>query len=294
MSIWVIKKYQENKQNLKLEKSRLKPSESKHKQELFNKKYEGLQLLYEDFNDKSVKTQAVILYFGIHNSLFSLIITLFYQHPIVQAWLLIVIYAISLVFLVKNRPIKSKIDLTEMCLFELVLLIMGASLLARALVGANSEQVIEGASNLLIGLNMIFTFAPYFFLIVKLCLGIQEFYQSQKEALNKKKRKGSKRTEIRLVKRGSGKVKKKTTMSMSENVLDESLNDTVKNLKLDDLAIGIENLNSEVKNRRGEVLQNKQRGQATASLKVNSLRKRIKVNPPDFEWGTPDNSPDKL
>ena len=204
LSFWIIRRYQKHKQHLK--KSKLSPKEYEVQHEKFNKKYEAIQMLYEDFEDESFKTQAGIMYFGMHNGLFSLIISLLYNVPVLQSTLLIMMCCTLIGFLLTKRAIKSKIDLAEVMFFQLSLLTIEISLLVRAVVGDDSEGVVEAGSNAVIVLNTVFIFSPYCFMAVKLGISGWGMYKSWKESAGARKRKQKKKKDEINVK-GRPKIK---------------------------------------------------------------------------------------
>ena len=180
VSIWITRKYQNNKENLK--KMNLTEEEFSHKNENFKRKYEGIMLLYEDFEDENFKIQAVMMYYAGYNVLFSLIIALLEAVPLMQLMFLLVMDSSFLIFFAVKRPIKSKLDLIEVSVLKFLMLIVEISLLVMASVDvetSNKEGVMEGIGNILIALNMLFTFSPYVFMVLKLGFSGWGLYREQ-------------------------------------------------------------------------------------------------------------------
>lgn len=193
VSIWITRKYQNNKEKLK--KLNLSEEEEKNKHENFNKKHEGIMLLYEDFEDENFKIQAVMMYYSGYNILFSLIIALLVEVPFMQIMFLLIMDSTFLIFFAIKRPIKSKLDLIEVASLKCLMLIVEISLLIMVSVDvelANKEGVVEGIGNVLIALNMVFTFSPYVFMVLKLSLSFWELYKEQKRKRILKKKENKK------------------------------------------------------------------------------------------------------
>jgi len=285
VSIWVIRKYQKNKKLLG--KSKLDDNEYKRRSEKFNKKYEAIQLLYEDFKDENFTTQAVIMYFGVQNVLFSLIITLLYDSPLTQCMLLIIMDGTFLVFLAAKRAIKSTIDLIEIALLKLVLLMVNVSLLVMASVRfdeSNFGGIRDGGSGFLVSLNLMFTFLPYVFMTAKLGMSGWEFYKTQKEIAKGKE-----------MKRINGRIKKleRQKEAKVQGTLEDNFESSLNHLKnggSQELTMSIsyqtnanlDNLESQpqrLKERKGsEVLALKSPEEGIVRFSK-SLRKRRRANP---------------
>jgi len=99
-SIMKVKKYQ------KLKKEGLAKNDLKEFED-FSEKNKHLEVFYSDFNDSSLWAQCFLAILVLRNNLASLIITVLYQHSMMQSLLLIVMDGAMLLFLLFKKPLTT-------------------------------------------------------------------------------------------------------------------------------------------------------------------------------------------
>ncbi len=169
----LIKKYQNKKKTVlevSKEASHLDFSHLLH----FQKSNQMVQVLYEDFKDISSYQQGFLLIITARNIFYYIIITCLIAFPNVQTFLLLMMQIGLLVFMGKKQPFKSRLAFTEHVLFELSLSIINFCWLILAIippskeVGNEGSKLIHNLSEIILIINVAYSFLPLLFLGLKL------------------------------------------------------------------------------------------------------------------------------
>jgi len=153
----------------------------------FNKKHENLEILFGDFKDNSYSTQAYLLILTGRNIIFNLIIVLLTSIPVAQVFMIVIMHFIILGYFAMKRPLKSMINLAQQTSFELALLTINLSWLGMTIIDTknNTESDLrDDLGDIVIMVNMIYTFIPILFLFLKLLetgKEIKEFFSTLRQ-----------------------------------------------------------------------------------------------------------------
>ena len=115
---------------------------------------------------------------------FHLIIAYLYEHPIVQACLIVFIGLVLIVYLAICRPFRRIVNLFQLITYELIILIINLCVLALAIMDHNDDQDQEKRdllANIIIYCNIAFSAAVIFYICIKLILGIRQVYKIYKK-----------------------------------------------------------------------------------------------------------------
>ena len=221
LNIWIVYAYQKRKgkRNHNGEES------EKRKKELeeFSEKYEGIEILFNDFEDRSFIHQAALIFFVGRNIIFCVMIALFYSIPLFQSTLLLILDLCLVVYYFWKRSIKSRMDFVEQVSYEIILLIVNMCFFIQAMadsMGSSSASLVYNIGEVVIVLNTICKFLPFVFLGIRLGLSLWAYFKLLKLALKsevKKKEKGNLKKENH----------KKETSKQLSNVSNDSANSFV-------------------------------------------------------------------
>jgi len=218
-NIWIVFQYQKKKRAHKEEEVQKKALEE------FSEKFEGVQVLFNDFEDESFAHQAALVFFSGRNALFCLVIASLDSKPVVQAAILLLLDLCLVVYYLIKRPLKSSLDFTEQLLYELILLIVNVCFLIMAIADAgnyNTPGLIRLTSEIVIVLNIICKFVPFIFLGIRLALALWEYLKLTKLAIQSEMNKSRKKKKI---------FKRKTSMELSSTHTSRPLTSESSSLK---------------------------------------------------------------
>jgi len=166
--------------------------------ESLEKKYEGIAVLFDEFDNSSLVKQSAFLFFGIRTISESLIIGLFCDSPLFQAIFLLFLTFILLAYNIIKRPFTSKLSHVQQSVLILALFI--CNILLSIMAGTdisleNFEGVKEKTSQGIFWILIIFLFIPLIFFAINLAEGIWKFYKSFN--FEKKKKKSNKMNHVK-------------------------------------------------------------------------------------------------
>jgi len=190
---WILQQFEVARKASRENDPSQKKKESHPAFERLEKKYEGVAVLFEEFDHSSLFTQSAFLLFSIKAVIESLIIGLLFKYPLAQAILLLLLTFMLLAYNIIKKPFKSKIDLVQQLVLILLLLVCNSCLTMMAErdpASKNYQTIKENTSNLIFWILVMFQFIPLAFFAVKLIDGMWRLYKFlslQKSSLNPQK-----------------------------------------------------------------------------------------------------------
>ena len=161
---------------------KIKESASEREQSLqikkFNKMYESLEILFGDFKDTSLSTQGYLLILTGRNIIFNLIIVFLTTVPVAQVFVIVIMHFIILGYFAIKKPLKSYVNLAQQTSLELALLTINLSWLGMTIVDTKDNfqsTTRDNLSDVVMMVNLIYTFIPIVFLVLKLFEAGKEF-----------------------------------------------------------------------------------------------------------------------
>jgi len=205
LNIWIVYAYQKRKGK----RNQLNEGEDKKALEKFSEEYEGIEILFSDFEDRSFVHQAALIFFVGRNIIFCAVIALMYSMPLFQSVILLLLDLSLVIYYLWKRSIKSRMDFIEQLTFELILLIVNICFFVQAIfdsTGTSSATLITNIGEIVIVLNTICKFLPFAFIGVRLALALWEYFKLFRQILKTeaaKKKKKTKRTIRKVTKQFS-------------------------------------------------------------------------------------------
>ena len=140
------------------------------------KKIRGVRIIYEDFKDDSFAQQSFFFFLTVRNLLLGLIVGLLFRYPILQICFIVLMNICILIYIGVERPFKSRINLIQQIVLELVLLVtnvsMGIIAILDKLKGSSSSK--EILANIIIKDSLVGSFVPLIFLLPKVYFMIKD------------------------------------------------------------------------------------------------------------------------
>ena len=147
------------------------------------KAYEGSEVFFKHFKNKSIFSQSFLLAFVIRSCLFNLILALLSEYPLVQAILILILTLCILSYLLILRPFTSLVNLLQQIICELMFLIVNTCVFIITQLDFENENSFYTRDKLcdaIIYISLIFTFVPQVFLVIKIVIGVIEWYNARK------------------------------------------------------------------------------------------------------------------
>jgi len=154
------------------------------------KKHEGAQVLFSEFKDNYVSQQAFLLILVAKDICYSFIITVFFEYPLTQTILILILNIIMCLYLITKRPFKNIFDEIQQFAYEFLILIVSICVLIMAGLDTNSSLALTERINMgkvIIIVNLCFNFVTIIFLGIKLLELARDTYYSYKEKRSSKK-----------------------------------------------------------------------------------------------------------
>lgn len=127
MFIWLLLKYQSLKKN----QTDINAGNSKLKE--FQLKYQGLRIIFEEYKKGSFIQQAFVIFCVLRAIIFGISLLILFEHPLIQASICFALSIIILAYLGVLRPFESFLVISEQIIYEIIILIVSASLLILAI-----------------------------------------------------------------------------------------------------------------------------------------------------------------
>ena len=156
----------------------------------FLKKNAGRQILFKDFKDDSFSKQALLLFLTCRDLASMLILTLLFEHPLVQVLLILVLNFAMISYLLVKSPFRLVFDGFQQIFFEVVTLAVNVCLIILAILDRITYE--ERDLNIEIGKfiiysNICFNFVTTAFLLYKIGVALRDSYRTYKIYSQKKK-----------------------------------------------------------------------------------------------------------
>ena len=138
-------------------------------------------MLFKHFKDNTFISQSFLLLFMIRNLLFNLSLAPFFEHPLIQAILILIMSLLIFLYLLIQRPFKPIINLLQHITCEIVFLVVNICILILAQINfekENSYQFRDNLCEVIIYTSLIFSFFPQVFLALKLVSAVFEWYKA--------------------------------------------------------------------------------------------------------------------
>jgi len=174
INYWLISRYQG------IKTSGQDHQEVQKKLNEFEEKYKGLGLLFEDFKDSTFHQQAFMFYSVIRSCVFNAIIVCLSTFPLTQVFMIVFLSFMMLWYLVFKAPLKSRLEFLQQLCFEIALMVVNVSFFVLAIserTSGNADSVSDNISELVIVFNVIYTFLPLSFLVVRSLITMWEWYK---------------------------------------------------------------------------------------------------------------------
>ncbi len=185
INYWLINKYQG------IKTSGQDPQEVQKKLEKFEEKYKGLGLLFEDFKDSTFHQQAFMFYSVLRSCVFNIIIVCLWAFPLTQVFMIVFLSFVMLWYLVFKAPLKSRLEFIQQLCFEIALMVVNVSFFVLAIserTSGNSESISDHISELVIVFNVIYTFLPLSFLVIRSLITMWEWWKIVQELQRRSKK----------------------------------------------------------------------------------------------------------
>jgi len=172
LCLWILRKFH----NIR----RRKKSHSKEEFELLEKKYEGIAVLFEDFDNSSLIGQSGFLVFCIRALFEGLVIGLLSQYPLTQAVLLLLLTFTALAYTIAKGPFTSKLALIQE--FILIASLFTCNFCLTIMAGTdvtyhNFSNVLQGTSGIIFWALVLFQWIPLFFFTINLIKGLWKLHK---------------------------------------------------------------------------------------------------------------------
>jgi len=154
--------------------------------ENFDKNHKGFHSLYQDYKDTSFGTQSFLLILTIRELLFSIIIPIMYEYPIIEAAIFWTNNFFMIVYLLGKKPFQSSFDLSQQIFFELIGLTVNSCVVFNSIHFDNQDHTVINIGKAILVLNMIFNFTTAGLMFVPIALMIWEQWQNYKTKQNNK------------------------------------------------------------------------------------------------------------
>jgi len=171
MHFIILKKYHKLRKNLWDEK------EKKEKSEEFRNKYRSISVLWQDFKEKSIFTHSFLLVAVIRDVIFSLVLSLLYEYPLIQVIILVAMSALVIAHLVVFRPFEELKEAIQAYLCEVILLGVNVCVLILAISDKNGSIGSDGREmigRVVMIMCLAFNFIPLAFFAFNVVLLIRE------------------------------------------------------------------------------------------------------------------------
>ena len=175
--ILLLKKYQILKRVAPIDQVKLQL-------EKFEKRYEGVKVLFAEFVDRSFIHQGFILFTTMRTLLYSILLTLLSGHQFAQGVMLILSSCIMLSYLVLKRPFEARFDFIQHMCFEVVIIMANVCILLLGILDITEGKIMtdnkEKVSNVVITINIVTAWILLVLLIIKAILNLRKLWKDYK------------------------------------------------------------------------------------------------------------------
>jgi len=150
----------------------------------FENKNKGSSVLFGEFKDISLARQSFLLFLTGRDLLFSFLLTLLFDYPLVECIVILILNLGMVAYLLLLPPFKSVFDATQQLFYEIVTLAVNVSVLVLAIMdridSPDSDDTRSHIGRFIIIINMIFNFGSLAFMLVKAFQTLYEIYKTYK------------------------------------------------------------------------------------------------------------------
>ena len=185
------------------------------------KVYEGSEVFFKHFKNKTVLTQSFLLFFVLRNVFFYLTLALLPDHPLVQTGLILTLTFFILGYLILQRPFITVVNLLQQITCEVIFLLANTCVFIIAQLDLKSESSYHTRDSLcevIIYTSLVFTFVPQGFLVIKVIIAVVDWYRAS--------RKKPLQSNIKQIPRIAINNRSQDDMSQSIEFQNQSLNDS--------------------------------------------------------------------
>ena len=183
-------------------------------------KWKGYEILYEEIEQESLFSLAYMAIYVIRSLLFFAIIANLYEYPLIQSLLLNLINLLIFCYLLYNKPLKSRLNIIQLFINEILGDIQTVCVLALA--NMDREETDDPYARFTLG-NIIIAISIVFYVLGVVCLALEgvlfsrKTYQTWKEMRARGIRNPFKMIKILLFGEPSQTHPDKTTLELSLN-----------------------------------------------------------------------------
>ena len=158
--------------------------------ERFQKKYEPVKILFDDFEESSLLQQGFLALLTARNLVLGIALTTLYEYPLAQTILFFILSLFILAFLILTKPFKEFLAAASQYFCEGVLIVVQLSTLIMAMMDSGGVDGIDMRNRLGDGIfvvNIILNIGGMIFLLVETLEVIFEYFLARYLRLNKEK-----------------------------------------------------------------------------------------------------------
>lgn len=145
--------------------------------------WEKFQTLFVGYKDDTIPNHCFALLFMCRTYLFNLIIAHLFDHPLLQAILIVILSILMIIYLIWKRPFKSKLVLCQSITDEITLLLVNICVMILASLdasGGGNFSTRENLGDIIIIANIAICLSSNIYLLAFLCVGVQGAYNAAK------------------------------------------------------------------------------------------------------------------
>ena len=159
--------------------------------EEFVRSKKSISVLFGDFKDQSILQQLLLFFFILRDLFFNFMLTMLFEHPIVQTSLFLFFNLLVIALLFFKRPFRSVFEAVQQYVYEAILFSVNISVLVLASLDGREAAAPTSRGNLgrfIIAMNFAFNFFSLLFMLANLGLFVLEFIKTYREKQRLKKK----------------------------------------------------------------------------------------------------------
>jgi len=156
----------------------------------FIKLHEGNQVFFREFKDDSISQHAFLFFLTLKDIIYSLIITVLFDHPLTQTILILILNLVMCLYLVIKRPFRNILDEIQQLAYEVMILIVSICVLIMAVLDHRSSLALNeriDMGRVIIIINICFNFITIIFLGIKLLESAWDAYNYFRKKIKRSK-----------------------------------------------------------------------------------------------------------
>jgi len=161
----------------------LRTARSHNAEDEVKKQNEKYKMVFEVFKDQTLFQQSFVIFFSIRAYAYSAVVGFFYNYPVVQAVLLLILCIATLAYLFIKRPMKVLINYIQLIFCEVIILSVNLCVLIMSMIDQqdpvdNGKK--EGFGAFIIFMNIVISWSMPVFTGIKVILIIKEYLMARK------------------------------------------------------------------------------------------------------------------